>query len=236
MKPHNVPAPDVMPVDREAWSRELHLSNFVNAFYEYRDLQTLPGCHRILIVGPGQGLDTQVLRWRGYAMETFDIDSTFKPDHQGSVHDLSRFGSGQFDAIIVSHVLEHLAEPYLGHALSEIARVGRYALMYLPVAGRHAQLRFQLGFKGIDWHVVVDLFNYFERCDGLSARFMSKQHFWEVGRRGFRVRTLVRRLHQFFDILDRYRNRDWLPSYNFVLRSRSHPAGVVSANAVGDGR
>lgn len=102
------------------------------------------------------------------------------------------------------------------------------------IIGRHAQVRVQLGFK--DWDVIFDLFNHFERCDGLTARFMSTQHFWEVGRRGFRVRTLARRLHPLFDILDRYRNRDWLPRYNFVLRSRSNPTSVLSAKAVGEGR
>ena len=217
-----VPAPDVMPVDREAWLRELHLSNFINAFYVYRDIRSIGECRRILIVGPGQGLDTAVLRWWGYSVETFDIDPVFRPDHQGSVHDLGRFGAAQFDAIVVSHVLEHLAEPYLNQALAEIARVGKYALVYLPVAGRHAQIRIQPGFKGIDWNVIWDIFNYFDRCDGRIARFIGQQHFWEIGRRGFHVRTMSRRFNQYFDVLNHYRNRDWNPSYNFVLRSRAH--------------
>ena len=215
-----IPSPDVMPIDREAWRRELHLSNFINTFCIYRDIQSLPDCQRILIVGPGQGLDTAVLKWRGYLVETFDIDPVFAPDHLGSVHDLSRFPNGHFDVIVASHVLEHFAEPYLNGALTEIARVGRYALVYLPVAGRHGQIRIQPGFKGIDVSFIWDLFNYFDRCDGLTARFVGKQHFWEIGRRGFHVRTMAARLNQFFEVLNRYRNRDWTPSYNFVLKSR----------------
>jgi methyltransferase family protein len=216
-----VPSPDVMPVDRAAWARELHLSNFINSYYEYRDLQSFPNCRSVLIIGPGQGLDVQVLRWRGYAVETFDIDATFKPDHQGSVHDLSRFERAQFDAVIASHVLEHLAEPYLDMALAEIARVSLNALVYLPVAGRHAQLRCQPGIKAIDWAIAVDFFNRLQRCDGLRARYMAGQHFWEVGRRGFGVQALLRRFGRSFEVLRHYRNRDWLPSYNFVLKSRS---------------
>lgn len=215
-----VPDPDVMPVDREAWARELNLSNFINTYYEYRDLLTLPACRSVLIVGPGQGLDVQVLRWKGYRVETFDIDPTFNPDHQGSVHDLSRFVQGQFDVVIASHVLEHFAVPYLDTALSEIARVSRYALVYLPVAGRHGQLRVQPGVRAIDWAVNVDVFNYFERCDGLTPRYMARMHFWEVGRRGFDVRSLIARFERTFTVLRHYRNRDWLPSYNFVLKSR----------------
>jgi hypothetical protein len=122
--------------------------------------------------------------------------------------------------VIASHVLEHLAEPYLDQALSEIARVGTFALVYLPVAGRHVQVRFVPGFRNLDLSFIVDLFNYFDRPDGVTPRFMAGQHFWEVGRRGFRVRQVKARLARHFDILNAYRNRDWAPSYNLVLRSR----------------
>jgi hypothetical protein len=216
-----------MPVDRAAWKRELHRSNFVNAFYQYRDLQACPGVQTVLIVGPGQGLDTHVLKWRGYRVTTFDIDQTFEPDHVGSVHDLSRFGVGEFDAVIASHVLEHLAVAYLDTALQEIARVGRYALIYLPVAGRHAQLRIAPGFRDLDWSFVADLFNFLERPDGVTARYCQGQHFWEVGRRGFSVNDVRRRFARYFHVVNAYRNPDWTPSYNFVLRSRT--AGAAGA-------
>lgn len=217
-----VPEPAVMPVDREAWARQLHLSNFVNSYYQYRDVQGLPGCRTVLVVGPGQGLDTHILRWRGYEVTTFDIDETFHPDHIGSVHEMRAFEDGQFDVVIASHVLEHLAVPYLDRALAEIARVGRYALIYLPVAGRHVQARFSPGIFGLDLSVILDIFNYFHRPSGTEARYCQRQHFWEVGMRGYRVRDLTARFSRHFDVLSTYRNRDWNPSQNFVLRSRAH--------------
>jgi hypothetical protein len=46
--------------------------------------------------------------------------------------------------------------------------------------------------------------------------------------RGFRVRDLKRRMSAYFDVLDVYRNRDWNPSLNFVLRSRgTSPAASI---------
>jgi hypothetical protein len=222
MDPETSPAPTVMPIDREAWKRELHLSNFTNSYYQYRDVRRCGQAKTVLVIGPGQGLDTQVFRWRGYEVTTFDIDDTFAPDVLGSVHDMRQFGDAQFDVVIASHVLEHLAVPFLDTALAEIARVGRYALIYLPVAGRHAQLRFVPGFRNIDLSVVVDLFNHFARPDGVTSAYCQRQHFWEVGRPGFRKRQVRRRLERQFHVLDAYRNRDWTPSYNFVLRSRRH--------------
>jgi methyltransferase family protein len=219
MATREVPAPTVMPVDRVEWSKQLNITNFVNTYYQFRDLQRLPDVRRILIVGPGQGLDTQVLRWRGYDITTFDIDSTFTPDYLGSVHDLHMFRDREFDALIASHVLEHLAVPYLDAALGEIARVARFALVYLPTAGRHGQLRVKPGIRGWDWSVAWDLFNYAERPEGSTPKYRENQHFWEVGMVGFRVKDLMRRFTPHFEVLDAYRNPDWIYSYNFVLRS-----------------
>jgi hypothetical protein len=215
-----LPEPAVMPVDRQLWLRQINLSNFVNAFYQYRDLQRIQDARRVLIIGPGQGLDKEILKWRGYDIVTFDIDHTFGPDVVGSVHDLSAFATKQFDVAIASHVLEHLPIRYLDDALHELSRVARYAVVYLPVTGRTAQIRIKPGFLGIDWSIELDLFNYFKAPDPNHPRFCGGQHYWEVGRKGFTRRQLRRRFATHFDIVDSYRNRDWLPSINYILKSR----------------
>jgi len=222
MKTFAVPEPAVMPVDREVWAKQLDLCNFINSYYQYRDLLRCGPCHSVLLIGPGQGLDTVVLRWRGYEVTTFDIDTTFAPDVVGSVHAMPQFADGQFDAVIASHVLEHMAAPYFYQALEELARVARYAIVYLPLTGRTLHARFTPGFKGLDFSLLVDYYNYFHRPNGVTARYCSGQHFWEIGMRGYRVRDILRRMQQRFDVLDAYRNRDWPGSMNFVLRSRQH--------------
>lgn len=224
MKKQAPSEPGVMAVDREQWMRELHLSNFVNAYYQYRDVQRFENSRRILIVGPGQGLQTVVLKWRGFEVVTLDIDETFKPDVVGSVHDMHMFGRGEFDVVIASHVLEHLPVRYLDPALGELARVATGALVYLPVAGRHVQARLSPGFKDIDLSATIDLFNYFHRPSGEEPRYCQRNHYWEAGMRGFRVRDLKARMQAHFDVLDVYRNRDWNPSINFVLRRRPDPS------------
>lgn len=220
LEPSNGPKPNVMPVDREKWAQELHLSNFINTYYQFRDLQMCGDPKSVLIVGPGQKLDTNVLQWRGYGITTLDIDDTFEPDYQGSVHDLSMFADLQFDVVIASHVLEHLAVAYLDRSLKEISRVARYAIVYLPVAGRTFQVRFLPGVLSIDWSLLIDVFNFFEKPDGVTPKYCQGQHYWEIGRRGFRIKDLVRRMSRSFEILKVYRNRDWTPSQNFVLKSK----------------
>lgn len=215
------PLPDVMPIDRKKWKNELNLSNFINTAYQYTDLQRCgDSIHSVLVIGPGQGLDCVVFKWRGYDVTTFDIDEIFRPDHLGSVHDLSRFKDKQFDAVIVSHVLEHLPVTYLDMSLKEISRVSKYAFIYLPVAGKHFQFRLIPVIWKIDICWFLDIFNWFEKPKGIVSCYREGQHFWEVGMRGFRVKDLLKRMDHFFEVVTVYRNRDWHYSQNFVLRSR----------------
>ncbi len=210
-----------MPVDAASWKRRLDLSNFVNAHYQYRDLSERCSAGRVLIVGPGQGLETAVLKWRGYDVVTADVEPTFEPDVICSVHDLSIFASQSFDAVIASHVLEHVPPDLLDTAIGEIARVSRFALVYLPVRGRRIQMRVQSGFGAIDWSFGVDLFNYFDKPLSGVRKYMAGQHYWEVGVRGYRVSQVRSRLERHFDVRRSYRNPDWPISWNFVLASKA---------------
>ncbi len=217
-----IPKPSVMPVDREKWSRQLNLCNFVNAYYQYEDIRQCGGVKKILIIGPGQGLDANILKWRGYEVTTLDIDETFKPDVIGSAHNLSMFEDGSFDVVIASHVLEHLPVPYLNQCLSEFARISEYTIVYLPYAGRHFQMRFKFDVRGFDASFILDLFNFFHKPDGVTARYCQGQHYWEMGMRGFTVKEFEVRLLNNFSVIKHYRNKDWLPSYNWVLKSRNY--------------
>jgi len=211
--------PGPMPRDRDEWRERLDLSNFVNSYYQFRDISRLVKSGRILVVGPGQGLDTAVLKWRGYEVTTFDIDNTFRPDVLGSIHDLSNFADQSFDFITASHVLEHLPIRYLDDCLKEMSRVAKYALIYLPVNGRHLQIRVKPGLRGWHWSWGFDLINWMRRPSGEQLEFMSGQHYWEVGLRGFTMRRIIQRMNKRFTVVDAYRNVDWTPSMNFVLKS-----------------
>ena len=209
-----------MPVDMEQWAKQLHLSNFVNAFAQYRDVAQLGPVSRILIIGPGQGLDGAVFKWRGYDVTTFDIDDRLSPDVIGSVHDLAMFRDKEFDVVTASHVLEHLPPAYLDNTIAELARVAHHALVYLPVGGRIILFRVKPGIRGWDWTLAMLLPNPFVRPDPNHPRFCEGQHYWEIGSPGYSRRQVARRLERHFVIRSAYWNPDWLTSYNFVLSAR----------------
>jgi len=209
----------LMALDRLEWARRVDMSNFVNAYYQLRDVGRCGAVQKILIAGPGQGLDRLVLKWRSYRVTTLDVDPIFRPDILGSVHRMGMFRDGEFDVVIASHVLEHLPPSLLDDALREVARVGRYALIYVPVHGIHLQLRVRSSYRNMDRSCIVDLHSPLASPSDRIAAFMDGNHFWEIGVPGYGLKSFANRLRVSFEILDSYRNPDWLPSYNFVLRS-----------------
>lgn len=95
-----IPRPDVMPVDRKSWARKLHLSNFINCHYQYRDPQRLNGVRTVLIVGPGQGLDTHVHRPDGVTARYWQRQRFWEVGFRGfRVRDLKRRFSHSFRII-----------------------------------------------------------------------------------------------------------------------------------------
>ncbi|MSQ48411.1 MAG: class I SAM-dependent methyltransferase [Deltaproteobacteria bacterium] len=215
----NIPEPTTMPVNKEAWLAQLHISNFHNAFFEYRDVRACTPAKNILIVGPGQGLELTVFKSRGYNVTTYDIDGDFKPDHLGSVHDMSCFASKQFDVVIASHVLEHMSFSYFDTALKELARVAHYALIYLPYAGRHIDLGVILYQGSKERHLRVNIAPFWRKPSLTEARYASGQHFWEIGLSGCSKRTIRQAIEKRFEVLDAYQNPYWMVSMNFVLKS-----------------
>lgn len=211
--------PGPMNLNRSEWKKRLDISNFVNAYYQLRDVEAIVKSGRILVIGPGQGLDAAIFRWRGFSVTTFDIDETFCPDVVGSAHDLSVFGNKTYDIVIASHVLEHLPIRFFDAACSEMSRVAKHAVVYLPVNGRHAQLRIKPGIRGWHWSVGIDVINPLRRPTGESPEFMSGQHYWEIGLRGFSKRQIIRRMSNYFYDIKCYRNQDWTPSMNFIMTS-----------------
>jgi len=131
--------PTVMPADRESWARQIHLSKFIDSYSQCLDISDRPHCKRVLNIGPGQGVDTRVFRWRSYDVTAYDIGETFRSDHQGSVSQLDAFSNGQFDFVTADNILEHPAVTYLEQLLIEIAPVRRYALIYQRPAEDHGR-------------------------------------------------------------------------------------------------
>jgi hypothetical protein len=81
---------------------------------------------RVLEVGIGNGTVAAILRNRGVAVTTFDIDPSLQPDIVGSVHELTKHVPPKsFDVVLCAEVLEHLPFGMLATCCEQLAAVAR---------------------------------------------------------------------------------------------------------------
>lgn len=88
---------------------------------------------KVLDVGAGPNSNAKAM-WPEAEVLTLDIDKSLKPDIVGSILDI-RCGKEQFDRVVASHVLEHLALGEVAPALREVWRVlkvGGEAHIFVP--------------------------------------------------------------------------------------------------------
>ena len=211
--------PKCMPHCADTYSNRYSLTNFINAYYQIKDCMSYQP-DNVLLIGVGVGIESILLKYKfNINLYTLDIDPGFKPDFVGSVHELSQFKSNEFDVIIVSHVLEHLAFHYFERSIREISRVSRHALIYLPYGGRHAEIKFSGLTRLLNFRLRFS-FPPIKRIDGLEPVLCGNEHYWECGYRGFGINKIKKIISKYLIIDKIYHNKDWSFSINFCLTSK----------------
>lgn len=131
----------------------------------------------ILEIGVGPGVITHILRQAGYEVTTCDLDPSLKPDLVADLMNLP-LQDNAMDMILCCQVLEHLPLSSLHHALIELKRVCRRAvLISVPYAG-HAFFNLHKYPGGHKRFWVVHWPRWFKKPP------MDAEHHWELGQPG----------------------------------------------------
>jgi hypothetical protein len=194
-----------LPERRPMTSRNRFSKAEWNAYYSQKRIEQqwlqlhllgLTDCERVLEVGPGLGLVTALLVNSGYRVATLDrVPRAFAwPDVPHSEADLRALSGEEIrghDAILCCETLEHLAWDDAGGALRAFRRSGaRCLIVSVPYMG------FQIA---LDVYLNRTTFRqYFSMKKLLFLRAFATEppdgHQWEIGYRGYPLRTWERRL------------------------------------------
>lgn len=159
--------------------------SYYNQISTVRELEP----ENILEIGIGSGFLKNYLRSRSYAVTTADHDRLLGPD---MVCDITRIPvkDNSFDLVMAFEILEHMPYEDSLKGIKEMERVSkRYVVLSVPRSCSYFGLSFMFGLPICHKFVSLGLRIPFF---WIGPEYGNKEHFWELGRRGFPVRRLVK--------------------------------------------
>lgn len=138
---------------------------------------------RVLEVGPGSGVFSELLRRQNVHVETVDIDERLNPDHISSADELP-FDDRSYDVVCAFQVLEHMPFDVSLKALNELGRVSSgHAVISLPFS--HPAIRLVLSLPRLG------TLDTLLRIPRPKPHSFDGEHYWEIGKRGYDLDNIV---------------------------------------------
>lgn len=200
MRPLEIQVPDTLYYETYD-----DLDRFVSYYHQIDAVRKL-GVKKVLEIGIGNKTVTNYLKQHGYDVVTCDFDANLRPDHSADIRKLP-FGDGSFDAAVAFEILEHLPFEEVPKALEELSRVSkRYILISVPYSSAASEFFLNLRLPGFSrkWHWAVRIPYFFVRA-GIRGR--NKEHYWEIGRKGFSKKKVRAVLKRYFNVESEYTPR-----------------------------
>ena len=175
---------------------------------------------KVLEIGPGNNIVTNVLRATGIMVQTLDIDNRIGVDHVGSVTHVSALEKlkGRFDVILACQIFEHIKYDDFIKTLINLKEVSPRMVISLPhtiTNSRFFRFLLQMPFLG-----KIDLAYKFV-YKPIKYQF-NGEHYWEMGTSGYPIRRIKEDLREAgWQIEKSFFNPDNPYHYFFVLKNES---------------
>lgn len=182
-----------------------------NSYWHQFDEIFSSGATSVLEIGVGNNVLLPFLESKGVSTTTLDLESSLAPKVIGSVTSLP-FADNAFDVVVCCQVLEHLPFDQFDHCLKEIRRVtNNKFVLSLPdkTLGLSVLLRVP---NFLFWE-----FQIFSPWAVRAPIRSVKEHYWEIGRRGYPPRKIIKHLNDIGFSVERHYRVPEYPYHHFFI-------------------
>ncbi len=194
------------------------LERFISYYYQIKSILKLKPSS-ILEIGIGNKTTSTYLKNQGIKVTTCDFDKNLNPDFIADIRNLP-FKETKFDLVACFEILEHIPFEDVPLAMKNISKATKkYAIISVPYASIYIEIliRFPL-IKKILKRPYIRLFPYIPLY---SKLFLNKEHFWELGRKGYPRKKLRKIFRKNFIIKKEFRPANDTYHYYFILKKKT---------------
>jgi hypothetical protein len=193
------------------------LNRFISYFHQI-NLIKKTGSKNILEVGVGNKTVLSYLKNQGYNVTSCDFDKSLNPDYIADLRKLP-FRENSFDCVVAYEILEHLPFSDFSKSISQLHFVSsKYVLISVPYSSIFFEFIFRFPF--VDKIFKKSLGYIRLSVPFYSHKFLGDEHYWELGRKGYSLSKIKKKLRKYFQILKIYRPPLCPHHCFFVLKKR----------------
>lgn len=194
------------------------VERFISYFHQI-DFALKTKTQKILEIGVGNMIVADYLKRRGLDVTTCDFDKELEPEYVADVRELP-FEDGQFETVLAFEILEHIPFLDFEKALLELRRVARKnILISFPYSCAYLESIFVFSIPFFKKRITLPIrIPYFPFKVEINEK--NKEHYWEMGRRGYSKRKIRSIIRKYFRIKKEF--QPMLNSYHyfFILEKR----------------
>ena len=179
------------------FGRYVNLIRWNSYWHQIAETMTLKP-EKVLIIGAGDNIVTQILKEQGINVYTLDFDEETSPDFAGNITNIDNILQGKhFDVILCCQVLEHIPYGDVENVLNKLKLIADFVIISLPYCAANFKLDVKFPFiKNMRLNIECHRFFEKHKFDG--------QHYWEVGKKGFSKRQITKDLEKYFVVKKRF--------------------------------
>jgi len=226
-EPH---APEVL--DQVVGEKTINKGKFLSKAHsesylcQMQTIRKLKDVKSILEIGPGEGYAARNLREVGYDYQTLDFEDAHEPTIKADFRSIDPFTLTQrYDLTCAFQVLEHFPYHEFTKHIKTLRELSRdYVFISLPYSCRGFSIKLNL--QNGQHKRTMKQFDFFYRTNLPNRKYREEYkqefpwavHFWEIGRRGFKLRKVLKDIESCgLNILERFHSPN---SFHYFILCR----------------
>lgn len=197
------------------FSKYMDSERWMSFYEQIQQFHALEKKSSVLEIGAGLTMNREHIEeyLPDLTYKTLDIAKDLNPDYVGSAHSIP-LEDNSFDAVFAFEILEHLPFSEFEVALSEIKRVSKHTVVIsLPHFGPPIKFLFKFPF--------IKEIRLAYKIPYHPEHTFNGQHYWEIGKKGYSIKTIRNIFSKYFDLVDDFIPFDNQYHHFFVLKHKN---------------